>query len=292
MNQLRNFQRNLSGIRVLDPACGCGNFLVVSYREIRQIELDCIKRIRKIIKDAQQEIIAGEMSPSIVNVDQFYGIEIEGFPARIAEVALYLVDHQANMALSDELGQYLPRIPLRTSPHIWRENALRLDWPAVLKPSECSYIVGNPPFRGKKTRSAQQQADMGLIFGGWKSAGNLDYVACWYKKTLDYVSNTSIEAALVSTNSICQGEQVSLLWPRLLENGLHINFAHRTFEWTSEARGRAAVHVIIIGFSGTGANRTRKFLYDHPNLDGSLTTTVPVTTINPYLVDGPPVVVT
>jgi hypothetical protein len=288
-NQLRGFCRRLGTIKIIDPAMGCGNFLVVAYRELRLLELSALIRIRELTGDYQRELIAELLSQ--VDVDQFYGIEIEEFPSRIAEVALYLVDHQANMALSREFGEYLPRIPLKAAPHIHIGNALSADWRSFLPSEECSYVVGNPPFRGKKARTAKQQADMAQVFAGWRSAGNLDYVAAWYVKTFEYIRGTSIRAALVSTNSICQGEQVELLWPRLLDAGLTINFAHRTFKWTSEARGQAAVHVIIIGFSDLPRATAMKMLYDHPKLDGGIVTTTHAKAINPYLVDAPVLVV-
>jgi hypothetical protein len=289
VNQLRGFCRRLGTIRIIDPAMGCGNFLVVAYRELCLLELDALIRIRELTRDHQRQLIAELLSQ--VDVDQFYGIEIEEFPACIAEVALYLVDHQANMALSREFGEYLPRIPLKTAPHIHIGNALSADWRSFLPPEECSYVVGNPPFRGKKIRTAEQQADMAQVFAGWRSAGNLDYVAAWYVRTFEYIRGTSARAALVSTNSICQGEQVELLWPRWLDAGLTINFARRTFIWTSEARGRAAVHVVIVGFSDLPVATTTKMLYDHPKLDGGVVTTTAAKSINPYLVDAPILVV-
>lgn len=285
VNQLRAFCRKLGSIKILDPAMGCGNFLVVAYRELRRLELDALIRIRDRTGDHQRELLAELLSQ--VDVDQFYGIEIEEFPSRIAEVALYLVDHQANMALSREFGEYRPRIPLTASPHLRIDNATRLDWKTILPPEDCSYIVGNPPFRGKKARTAEQQADMALVFAGWRSFGNLDYVAAWYVKAFEYLRTTAIRAAFVSTNSICQGEQVELLWPRLFNAGLIINFAHRTFVWTSEARGRAAVHVVIIGFSDAQAATSTKMIYDHPRLDGGTVTAKVARSINAYLVDGP-----
>ncbi len=285
VNQLRQFCRKLGTIRIVDPAMGCGNFLVVAYRELRRLELEALIRIRGMSGDHQQQLIAELLSQ--VDVDQFYGIEIEEFPSRIAEVALYLVDHQANMALSREFGEYVPRIPLTVTPHLHIKNALALDWKAILPPEKCSYIVGNPPYRGKKIRSAEQQADMLRVFHGWRSFGNLDYVAAWYVKAFDYLRNTPIRAAFVSTNSVCQGEQVELLWPRLFGNGFTINFAHRTFAWASEARGSAAVHVVIIGFSDTAAAASTKIIYDHPKLDGATVTAKLAKSINAYLVDGP-----
>jgi hypothetical protein len=286
-SQLERYQKRLGALRVLDPACGCGNFLVVSYRELRKLELECLKRLRSSSRNNQGQFLTGDISPSIVDVDQFYGIEVEEFPARIAEVALYLVDHQANMELSREFGEYLPRIPLRASPNLVTGNALRVEWNDLIPSAKCSYVVGNPPYRGKKIRSAEQQDDMSETFPGWKSAGLLDYVACWYKKTFDYIEGTEARAALVSTNSVCQGEQVSILWPALLDRGLDITFAHRTFEWMSEARGRAAVHVVVIGFrDGTGRRAEKKMLFDHPRLDSSSVVEMSTQAINPYLVPG------
>ncbi len=247
-----------------------------------------------------------------VNVDQFYGIEIEEFPAQIAQVALWLVDHQMNLRVGEEFGQYFARIPLVTSPHIVHGNALTLDWTAVLPPARCSYVLGNPPFVGAKFMSDAQRADARAVFTGIDGAGLLDFVAAWYVKAARYLraadmllkqelpaqATQALEAdfvqnpaaprvAFVSTNSITQGEQVGVLWGWLLAQGVHIHFAHRTFAWSNEARGKAAVHCVIIGFGLQ--DLPGKVIYEYDDIKGPAHA-VPAANINPYLVDAPDVV--
>lgn len=280
---LISFQNKLRAIRILDPACGCGNFLVISYRELRLLELEVLQRLHR--KDTNRLLdIKGLF---FVDVDQFYGIELEEFPAQISQVALWLTDHQMNMKVSEEFGQYFARLPLKTSPHIVYGNALRLNWQDIVSPSEISYIVGNPPFIGKANQSLEQKAEMGAIFKGVNGAGVLDYVTCWYKKAATFIkSNPSIAVAFVSTNSITQGEQVAILWPSLFHTGIRINFAHRTFQWSSEARGKAAVHCVIVGFALFDNKHKFIYEYDKPN---SLPQQISAREINAYLVDAPSV---
>lgn len=244
--RLEDFRKRLTQLKFLDPACGCGNFLVIAYRELRLLELDVLKAQHS----TQQTFSAIEVNRlSEFDVDQFYGIEIEEWPARIAEVALWLMDHQSNLRILEAFGQPFDRLPLKKKPNIHIGNALRIDWNDLLPASECSYVLGNPPFVGKKEQTTSQKAEVRSIFKGWKGAGILDYVSCWYLLAAKYVlKHPSIGVGFVSTNSITQGEQVGILWPRLLEMGVSINFAHRTFEWMSEARGKAHVHCVIIGF--------------------------------------------
>ena len=277
--RLKEFHRKLAELRFFDPACGCGNFLVLTYRELRKLELEVLVELfgpqRRLSLDEVYRL-------SKLNVHQFYGIEIEEFPARIAEVALWLTDHQANIALSQQFGQFYDRLPLRASPHIHVANALRMDWREVIPPEECSFILGNPPFVGKKARNTDQQGDMEIVFGDLKGAGVLDYVCCWYLRAAQYVRGTQIKVAFVSTNSVTQGEQPGILWPLLYQDlHLKIHFGHRTFAWESEARGKAHVHVVIIGF---GASDTAdKRIYDY---DGPEPSVLRVTNISPYLVEG------
>jgi hypothetical protein len=281
--RLLDFHKRLSNIRVLDPACGCGNFLVIAYREIRQLELEVLRELHKARGTAFLDV--GEIV--WVDVDQFYGIELEEFPAQIAQVALWLMDHQMNLRVSEEFGQYFVRLPLVKTPKIANDNALTRDWRSIVGPVTLSYIVGNPPFVGKAFQSDSQKAELAAIFDGVKGAGVLDYVACWYRKAAEYMaSNPCIRAALVSTNSITQGEQVGVLWSVLFSAGVRINFAHRTFEWTSEARGKAAVHCVIIGFALQ--DETEKWLFDYATLK-SEPHAIKATNINPYLVDAPDV---
>jgi len=215
-------------------------------------------------------------------VDQFYGIEILEWPARIAEVALWLMDHQMNLKVSEAFGQLYQRLPLKKSPTIVCGNALRLDWRKVLPPAKCSYVLGNPPFVGKKARNAEQQADMEIVFGEANGTGILDYVCCWYLRAAQYIRGTRIRVGFVSTNSISQGEQPGMLWPILFRNlNLKIHFAHRAFAWESEARGKAHVHVVIIGF---GAFDTMgKRIYDY---ESEKVTVVAANNISPYLIEG------
>jgi len=244
--KLEEFHRRLAAIKVFDPACGCGNFLVTAYRELRALELDVLTTLDALRGTGQLATDVAAMT--WVNVGQFYGIELEEFPARIAEVALWLADHQMNLRASRQFGSYFTRLPLTESAHILHGNALRTDWREVLPPSECSYIVGNPPFVGAKYMNDAQRSDMATITPNVKNAGLLDFVTGWYLKASEYIVGTSIKAAFVSTNSISQGEQVGVLWAELFARKMSIHFAHRTFKWTNEAPGKAAVHCVIIGF--------------------------------------------
>lgn len=272
----------LSKLNFFDPACGCGNFLVIAYRELRLLELAILRQLYP----AEQAELMGDLSQLVqVNVDQFHGIEIEEWPARIAEVALWLTDHQMNMKVSEEVGKYFVRLPLKKAPHIINENALSIDWRTVVEPQRLSYILGNPPFGGAKFMSAAQQADVQRVFTGTKSAGLLDYVTCWYRKAAEYMAdNPAIRAAFVSTNSITQGEQVGVLWPDLAKRGVKIHFAHRTFQWQSEARGKAAVHCVIIGFGLLDVPEKLLFDYETPKAEPHA---VKILRINAYLVDAP-----
>ena len=279
--RLEEFHDKLCKLRFLDPACGCGNFLVITYRELRQLELETLKELL----GAQKEMTLDEVNRlSQLDVDQFYGIEIGEWPSRIAEVALWLMDHQMNLKVSEAFGQLYQRLPLKKSPHIHCGNALRLDWKQILPPAQCSYVLGNPPFSGKKEQAAGQKADMDLLFGNVKGAGVLDYVTGWYRKAAEYIQGTRIVVGFVSTNSITQGEQVGLLWHELFSHfKLYIHFAHRTFAWQSEARGKAHVHVVIIGFAAFPAER--KTIFEYEDLKGE-PHAFPAANINPYLADA------
>ena len=281
--RLLAFHDKLGRIRVLDPACGCGNFLVIAYRELRLIELAVLRELFKTGTGGLLEV----SHLLFVDVDQFYGIEIEEFPAQIAQVALWMMDHQMNLKVSEEFGQYFARLPLKKAPSIVHGNALTIDWRTIIAAADLSYIVGNPPFIGKKEQTSEQKAEVLATFSKVKGAGILDYVSCWYEKAIDVMGeNPAIHAALVSTNSITQGEQVGVLWGHLLARGVSINFAHRTFQWSSEAKGKAAVHCVIIGFARDNQTSKRLFDYDAPDSDPHELT---VSRINPYLVDAPTV---
>lgn len=278
--RLRAFLSKLRGLRLLDPACGCGNFLVIAYRELRRLEL----RALKALCGGQQEMDIRQMAS--VDVDQFFGIELMEWPARIAEVAMWLMDHQMNLELSEVFGEYVVRLPLRRSAHIAIINALRCDWSEILPPAACSYVLGNPPFVGAKFQTPEQRQDMALVARDLPNYGLLDYVTGWYFKAADYLRETPIRAAFVSTNSISQGEQVGVLWGELLRRGVRIRFAHRTFPWESEARGKAHVHVVIIGFGHGDANGRTLYSYH-----GDAVTATKARNISPYLVEGPNAVV-
>ncbi|MBK7014367.1 MAG: class I SAM-dependent DNA methyltransferase [Sulfuritalea sp.] len=324
-NQLFEFQKKLSRLAFLDPACGCGNFLVISYRELRRLEIEVLRAAEKL---GQRW---GNVFQAItVDVDQFYGIEIEEFPAQVAQVAMWLTDHQMNIEASEVFGEPILRIPLVKSAHIRHGNALQLDWASFVPPTRLNYIFGNPPFVGKQHQSAEQKADMATVTTGIHGAGVLDFVAGWYVKAARYLtaeinpfgqiieraapgrkkfkdvrfgkgeaamndmfldaaevevkSRRAVRCAFVSTNSITQGEQVGVLWSWLLSQGLHIQFAHRTFQWMNEAPGKAAVHCVIVGF-GTSPPRQRR-LFEYETVDGP-PHEVTATSINPYLVDAP-----
>ena len=281
---LEAFHERLRSLRFLDPACGCGNFLVLAYRELRALEVDVLK---EITMDGVQRVLDVRQLLKI-DVDQFHGIESGEWPVRIAEVALWLMDHQMNQHAAEAFGQSFDRLPLRSAPHIVHDNALRADWTLVLPPSVCTYLLGNPPFVGAKFQTAEQRADMELVAGKLEAYGLLDYVCGWYLKAAVYIQNTQIVVGFVSTNSITQGEQVSVLWRPMLDRfHICIHFAHRTFAWMSEARGKAHVHVVIVGFASFSGGT--KEIYDYE--DESHPTVTIATNINPYLTDGPNVTI-
>jgi len=288
--QLEKFHAKLGGLTFLDPACGCGNFLILAYRELRLLEIEVLEAL---YPDRQLSLDVRQLSK--IDVDQFYGIEIEEFPVRIAEAAMWLVDHQMNMRLSESFGQAFIRLPLQKSAHIVHGNALRLDWKTVIPPEKLSYILGNPPFVGARFLSSAQREEMKIIFAGVAGFGDLDYVTAWYIKAAAYISNTQIKVAFVSTNSITQGTQVAVLWNELINRyGINICFAHRTFKWTideKKAKGMkvAAVHSIIIGFAAHGPDK--KYLYEYETITSD-PHKILAKNINPYLLDASNIVAT
>jgi hypothetical protein len=277
--QLRNFHKRLSHLKFLDPACGCGNFLVITYRELRKLEIEILRVLYK--SGLPQLDVSGII---LLDVDMMYGIEYEEFPARIAEVAMWLMDHQMNMAVSAEFGEYFKRLPLKKSASIIHGNALQIDWEKIVSKRELSYILGNPPFSGAKIMSQEQRDEIVRLFNNIPGSGTLDYVTGWYAKAARYIQGTQIKAAFVSTNSIVQGEQTSILWGHLLYNyNIKLHFAHRTFKWSNEARGNAAVYCIIIGFANY--DTSNKSLFEYENIKGE-PHEIKVKNINPYLVDA------
>jgi hypothetical protein len=283
-NKLEEFHAKLGKLRFFDPACGCGNFLVITYREIRRLELEVLKSL------FGNQLGTSLADVTFVNVDQFYGIELEEFPAQISMMAMWLIDHQMNMEASKEFGEYYRRLPLKKAANIVNGNALRLDWDTVLpKKDDNVFILGNPPFIGKKARNESQDEDLALVYGNLKNHLILDYVAAWYIKAIEFIKGTQIRCAFVSTNSITQGEQVSILWAYLLQKGMYIHFAHRTFRWTSEARGKAQVFCVIIGFGLFDIKNKTIFDYETPKSEPSL---IYAKNINPFLVDAENIILT
>ncbi|MCF7836927.1 N-6 DNA methylase, partial [Candidatus Gracilibacteria bacterium] len=286
---LRELHSKLGELRFLDPACGCGNFLVITYREIRKLELEILKILHKNLREHSAHVAKFNIANLLkVDVDNFFGIEIEEFSVRVAEVAMWLMDHQMNELVGSALGQAFARIPLKKSATIRHANSLRIDWNEVLPARKCSFIISNPPFYGKQLQTAEQKEDIDNVFRGVKGSGVLDYVACWYKKAAEYIQNTNVEVGFVSTNSITQGEQVGILWSELLSRGVRINFAHQTFKWTNQARGKAQVFVVIIGFALH--DRATKLIFEYDDVRGE-PHKKRVKNINPYLIEGSPVVV-
>ncbi|MCA3082906.1 MAG: class I SAM-dependent DNA methyltransferase [Rhodocyclaceae bacterium] len=324
-DKLFEFHKKLQTLTFLDPACGCGNFLVIAYRELRMLELDVLRAASKF----------GQRVGSVfgflqVDVDQFYGIEIEEFPAQIAQVAMWLTDHQMNVLAGVEFGEVITRIPLVKSANIRKGNALEIDWAEFVPPRQLNYIMGNPPFIGKQNQSAEQKASLESVTYGIAGAGVLDFVAGWFVKAGQYISTSpdgfggiaakankgrknfkdmkfgqglgdlfadaytaevqqrrSVRCGFVATNSITQGEQVGVLWSWMMAQGIHIRFAHRTFQWTNDAPGKAAVHCVIIGFGVEEVKSPRLFEYD--DIKGPAHE-IAAKNINPYLVDAPSIV--
>ena len=328
-SQLFEFHKKLQSLTFLDPACGCGNFLVVAYRELRKLELDVMRAASRF-----GTRIGHVFDFLKVDVDQFYGIEYEEFPAQVAQVAMWLTDHQMNVEAGTEFGEPMLRVPLKRSAHVRHGNALRIDWADFVPPTKLNFILGNPPFVGKQHQSDEQKEDLDTVFQGMKGAGVLDYVAGWYVKAARYITTApdsfsgisaaasrdrkkfkdvkfggaaegfgdlfadvdraetlarrKVRCGFVSTNSITQGEQVAPLWSWMLAQGMHIQFAHRTFQWTNDAPGRAAVHCVIIGF---GADKLKKMpLADYETIK-SEPVIADVRNINPYLVDADDLVI-
>ena len=284
---LKDLHQRLANLHLLDPACGCGNFLVVAFQQLRLLEIEIAYRLHG---DAAKSRGLLHMSDVLrVRVHQFYGIEIDPSAAHIARVALWITDHQMNVVAAQRLGQTRPSVPLIDSATIVQGNALTTDWASVLPPTQCSYIVGNPPFVGKSSQKPAQGAELAAVCAtmpNMNNAGVLDYVAGWYIKATQYIQAApAVRVAFVSTNSITQGEQVAVLWQPLLAQGVRIHFAHRTFKWSNDATGVAAVHCVIVGFGLGDVNQKTLFNYSDDIKGEPLE--VAANNINPYLVDAP-----
>ncbi len=279
-NKLKEFQKKLASLTFLDPACGSGNFLTETYISLRKLENEIL---RELSGEQMAFNMTGDAQTILVSIGQFYGIEINDFAVTVAKTALWIAESQMMQETEEILGMNLDFLPLKSYANIAHGNALRIDWESVVPRKKLDYIMGNPPFVGARLMNAEQKDDVFTIFDGVKNNGNLDYVSCWYKKAADLMTGTAIRSALVSTNSITQGEQVAILWKNLFENGVHIDFAHRTFIWDSEASLKAHVHCVIVGFS-KAPNTAEKRLFDN----GSIKI---VGNINGYLVEAEDVVI-
>ncbi|SEI63169.1 Type II restriction/modification system, DNA methylase subunit YeeA [Allopseudospirillum japonicum] len=286
-NKLKGLLLRLQNLRIFDPACGSGNFLIIAYKELRKLEMEVIDALNSV-SDQPEIYYSG------IRLSQFFGIEIDDFAHEVAVLSLWLAEHQMNMAFKAKFGYAKAALPLRDSGHIVCGNALRLDWQQVCPPLDTHgntyevYLCGNPPFLGSAGRSQVQNEDMAYVFSEFKSFGMLDFVACWFWKSSQYISERHAEFALVSTNSICQGEQVATLWPSILGKGLKIRFAYPTFAWKNQAKQNAAVHVVVVGVANASINQ-RSTLFKVQ--DGKNIHRVDVDNINPYLLEGGDIVI-
>ena len=277
----------ISKIKAIDPTCGSGNFLIIAYKELRKLEIDILKAQRDLMKDAKDNLL-GFSFDSVISLNNFYGIEYDDFASQIARLSLWLAEHQMNVVFEQELGSSQPMLPLKDSGHIVHGNSLRLDWNDVCpnNGSDEIYVIGNPPFGGKSKRSASQIQDMEMVFKGFKKIKTLDYVACWFYKGALYIKDSNASLALVTTNSVSQGEQVAILWPPIFELGLSISFAYQTFQWKNNAKHNAGVHVIVVGLSNKKMNENTiyKLVDDKWHKET-------VKNISPYLVAGSNIVI-
>ena len=281
---LQAFHDKISSLGFLDPACGCGNFLVVAFRELKELELQVLQALRP---DDPKFLMLNVTLITKVSIDQFSGIEIEEFPAEVARVSMWLMEHVMNVKFGKSLGGVFPSIPLQHSATIVCANALTTPWESVVAPEKLHYIMGNPPFAGSRMMSIDQKQDLLINAANVKNAKLLDYVAAWFIKAANFISKTQIQTGFVSTNSICQGEQVHALWSYILDKGLAINFAYQTFKWKNEAKSNAAVYCIIVGF---GQPTDKRFLFKTPTIT-SEHAKISVKEINPYLYDADSVII-
>lgn len=274
--KLANLHKRLTNLKIFDPACGSGNFLIIAYKELRKLEMKIFKQI---------DLISGQRSFvfSEIKLSQFYGIELDDFAHEVAILSLWLAEHQMNLEFFREFGRTSPTLPLHQGGNIVQGNATRLNWEEVC-PKEAGdeiYILGNPPYLGSSMQDEEQKKDLALVCHGFENYKNLDYIACWFVKGANYIVDTNAYYAFVSTNSICQGEQVGLLWPYILEKNLEIKFAYTSFKWTNNAKSNAAVIVSIIGISNISMNLKKLYSNGISRI---------VNNINPYLTAGRSVV--
>lgn len=285
--KLERLHDKIGKLKFLDPACGCGNFLIVTYKELRLLEYEIIKILKNETDGTRQTHFSFDKLTKI-KIDNFYGIEIEEFPSRVAQVAMWFIEHQMNL-MYETLDIHQDNLPLKSSLNIFQDNALRMDWKNILTPTDDVYILGNPPFIGSRNQTKNQKNDLKFVFNNMKRVGLLDYVSGWYQKASEYIQNSNIKVAFVSTNSICQGDQVGILWEHLINDfNIKINFAHQYFKWSNEAKNNAAVFVVIIGFSNI--NNKNKYLYKYNSVT-SEPIEEKVNNINPYLIDASNVII-
>lgn len=278
-NKLLEFQKKIANLYFLDPACGCGNFLIITYRELRDLEILVLQEL-----DKTGQLVTDISTIIQVDVNQFAGIEYDEFAVRVAEVAMWLIDHQMNVKVSNTFGQYFVRLPLKKAAKIVNGNALRIDWEELISKEKLNFILGNPPFVGHHYQNFDQKEDLKLVLDKIIGSGVMDYVSAWFYKSAQFIQNTKIKVGLVATNSISQGEQSSILWNVLInEFNISIHFAHRTFKWSNEAKGNAAVHCVIIGFASFEANE--KYLFDYQTIT-SEPLLIKAKNINPYLINA------
>lgn len=286
--ELKKLRQDLSKIKIFDPACGCGNFLVVSYRHLRQLELELIIRLNDIegVQDSVQ--LDGSMGLSI-NLNQFYGLEIEEWPSQVARMALFLTDHQENLRFERITGATPNRFPIKDYANIQNANALEIPWNQLIVMDEQTYILGNPPFVGTRLQNELQKTNQALIWNSFKGGILVDFVANWFILGSQCVKQFNCNLAFVSTNSITQGDQPSVLWQMLSQFDVEISFAHRTFAWNNESSGQAAVHCVVIGISQKGKFKQKR-LWDYSDIQGEPILEL-VSNINAYLLDAPNVLV-
>jgi hypothetical protein len=278
-NKLLEFQKKIANLYFLDPACGCGNFLIITYRELRDLEILVLQEL-----DKTGQLVTDISTIIQVDVNQFAGIEYDEFAVRVAEVAMWLIDHQMNIKVSNTFGQYFVRLPLKKAAKIVHGNALRIDWEEIVSKEKLNFILGNPPFVGHHYQNFDQKEDLKLVLDKIIGSGVMDYVSAWFYKSAQFIQNTKIKVGLVATNSISQGEQSSILWNVLInEFNISIHFAHRTFKWSNEAKGNAAVHCVIIGFASFEANE--KYIFDYQTIT-SEPLLIKAKNINPYLINA------
>lgn len=290
-SRLRKLHDRIADIKIFDPACGSGNFLIIAFKELRKLEMEIIRRLQELDKNENQDDLFGDVgldsSFSRIKLSQFYGIELDDFAHEVAILSLWLAEHQMNVEFKAEFGECEPSLPLKESGNIYPGNATRLDWKSVCPLNRQVYIIGNPPYRGKKEQSSEQKEDMEFVFSEVSGYKNLDFISCWFLLAAKYINGSSAKAAFVTTNSITQGEQVGIIWPEIFRYGVSIAFAHTSFMWKNNAKENAGVAVVIIGI-GDDKSTNPKYIFENSKTN---TLKRQVKGITPYLTAGSSVVI-